>query len=140
TNGGIYEEIPMRTKLYILSGFLLSSALVSACFSGGTISDDPTMYMTGTEELAVTSPTGQVTCTNPKKVLICHIPPGNPANAHDICVGMRAVAPHQAQHGDTIGACSPQPPPPPPPDGGTPQPPSADAGGGGGGDDGGVIP
>ena len=55
-----------------------------------------------------------------KKELICHIPPGNPANAHTICVGDAAVEPHQTHHGDTLGACAtePTPPPeePPPPD------------------------
>ncbi len=38
-------------------------------------------------------------------VVICHIPPGNPAAAHTICVGAPAVAAHVAQHGDKIGAC-----------------------------------
>jgi hypothetical protein len=72
------------------------------------------MYITGTEEAAVMGPNGQLMCTNPKKVLICHIPPGNPANEHSICVGKPAVEPHQRLHGDTIGACSPTTPPPPP--------------------------
>ena len=40
----------------------------------------------------------------PGKVLICHIPPGNPANRHDICVGAPAVPAHTA-HGDTLGCC-----------------------------------
>ncbi len=38
------------------------------------------------------------------KVTICHIPPGNPANAHTITVGAPAVDAHLA-HGDTLGAC-----------------------------------
>ncbi len=38
------------------------------------------------------------------KTAICHIPPGNPANAHTIVVGDPAVAAHLA-HGDKIGAC-----------------------------------
>ncbi|HEX2568997.1 MAG TPA: hypothetical protein VH877_05505 [Polyangia bacterium] len=38
------------------------------------------------------------------KVTICHIPPGNPANAHTITVGAPAVKAHLA-HGDTIGPC-----------------------------------
>ncbi len=38
------------------------------------------------------------------KVTICHIPPGNPANAHEITVGESAVA-HHIAHGDTIGKC-----------------------------------
>jgi hypothetical protein len=38
------------------------------------------------------------------KVTICHIPPGNPANAHTITVGASAVKAHLA-HGDDIGPC-----------------------------------
>jgi hypothetical protein len=40
------------------------------------------------------------------KVTICHIPPGNPANAHTITVGAPAVPAHLA-HGDHLGACLP---------------------------------
>lgn len=39
------------------------------------------------------------------KVTICHIPPGNPGNAHTITVGASAVPAHQANHGDALGAC-----------------------------------
>ena len=48
------------------------------------------------------------------KVTICHIPPGNPANAHTITVGAPAVPAHVANHGDSIGPCpvsSPSPTP-----------------------------
>ena len=38
------------------------------------------------------------------KVTICHIPPGNPDNAHTLSVGAPAVAAHLA-HGDTLGPC-----------------------------------
>ncbi|MFP2912786.1 hypothetical protein ACLESD_48825, partial [Pyxidicoccus sp. 3LFB2] len=38
------------------------------------------------------------------KVTICHIPPGNPANAHTITVGLPALKAH-TKHGDTLGAC-----------------------------------
>ncbi|AGC42050.1 lipoprotein [Myxococcus stipitatus DSM 14675] len=38
------------------------------------------------------------------KVTVCHIPPGNPANAHTITVGAPAVKAH-LKHGDTLGAC-----------------------------------
>lgn len=39
------------------------------------------------------------------KVTICHIPPGNPGNAHTITVGEPAVNAHVGNHGDTLGAC-----------------------------------
>ncbi|RME38363.1 MAG: hypothetical protein D6788_07590 [Planctomycetota bacterium] len=39
------------------------------------------------------------------KVQICHVPPGDPSNAHTIVVGQPAVNDH-LDHGDTIGACS----------------------------------
>jgi hypothetical protein len=38
------------------------------------------------------------------KVDVCHIPPGNPANAHTINVSENAVPAHLA-HGDTLGPC-----------------------------------
>lgn len=39
------------------------------------------------------------------KVTLCHLPPGNTANGHDITVGPSAVEAHLA-HGDVLGACS----------------------------------
>lgn len=45
-----------------------------------------------------------------KKTTICHIPPGNPANAHTLCVGNAAVRAHVANHGDTVGPCASEPP------------------------------
>ena len=41
-----------------------------------------------------------------EKVVICHVPPGNPSNAHTISVSESAVPAHLA-HGDSIGACAP---------------------------------
>jgi hypothetical protein len=38
------------------------------------------------------------------KVTICHIPPGNPANAHTIVVGAPAVPAH-LEHLDHLGPC-----------------------------------
>ncbi len=37
-------------------------------------------------------------------VCICHNPPGNPDNAHTICIGAPAVRAH-LKHGDTMGEC-----------------------------------
>jgi hypothetical protein len=38
-------------------------------------------------------------------VTICHIPPGNPSNAHTITISVNALPAHLA-HGDYIGACA----------------------------------
>ncbi len=43
-----------------------------------------------------------------EKVLICHIPPGNPSNPHTLSVGERAVDAHLA-HGDALGSCEDSP-------------------------------
>ena len=40
----------------------------------------------------------------PDKITICHIPPGNPDNAHPITISVRALDAHLA-HGDVIGDC-----------------------------------
>jgi hypothetical protein len=53
-------------------------------------------------------PGGHMHACNPtdtKKTTICHIPPGNPANAHTICVGNAAVPAHIQNHGDSVGMC-----------------------------------
>ena len=38
------------------------------------------------------------------RVAICHIPPGNPENAHTIVIDIHAWPAHEA-HGDEFGAC-----------------------------------
>jgi len=68
-----------------------------------------------------------------KKTTICHIPPGNPANAHTLCIGNAAVPAHLDNHGDHLGACQNEKPCTPPPSTGTAgQPGSAGDGGQGG--------
>jgi hypothetical protein len=84
---------------------LLLALSCSLGLLGCTAEVDDSMYITGTEEGALHGTDGTWSCESPKKVLICHIPPGNPDNAHTICVGEAAVDPHQRLHGDTIGAC-----------------------------------
>lgn len=46
-----------------------------------------------------------------EKVTICHMPPGNPGNAHTLTVGAAAQATHLA-HGDTLGECDEEALPP----------------------------
>jgi hypothetical protein len=67
---------------------------------------------------------------DPKKTTICHIPPGNPANAHTICVGNAAVPAHLHNHGDYLGICAHETPCPPPTSGAAGS--GADTGGAGG--------
>jgi len=40
-----------------------------------------------------------------KKVLICHVPPGNPQNAHEICISPNALDAHLNNHDDYCGPC-----------------------------------
>jgi hypothetical protein len=40
-----------------------------------------------------------------KKAIVCHVPPGNPANARTISVGEAAISAHLA-HGDAVGECA----------------------------------
>jgi hypothetical protein len=42
---------------------------------------------------------------NLQKVTVCHIPPGNPSNAHTICISENGVPAHLA-HGCLLGACA----------------------------------
>ena len=39
------------------------------------------------------------------KVAVCHVPPGNPGNAHTTVVGESAVPAH-LDHGDYLGECN----------------------------------
>jgi hypothetical protein len=68
-----------------------------------------------------------------KKTTICHIPPGNPANAHTLCIGNAAVPAHLDNHGDYLGACQNETPCQPPPSTGSAGAPGSDGEGGGGG-------
>jgi LPXTG-motif cell wall-anchored protein len=39
------------------------------------------------------------------RVTVCHVPPGNPDNAHNITISVKALPAHLA-HGDTVGPCT----------------------------------
>ena len=39
-----------------------------------------------------------------EKIIICHVPPGNPENAHSIEISVAALQTH-LNHGDSIGDC-----------------------------------
>ena len=61
--------------------------------------------------MILTHPPAKADAGGVEKVTICHIPPGNPENAHEITVGAPAVPAHLA-HGDNVGSCTPPTPPP----------------------------
>lgn len=53
---------------------------------------------------------GELYACGNKKVLICHVPPGNPAAAHTLCISENAIPAHlehSAETGeqDVLGAC-----------------------------------
>jgi hypothetical protein len=41
---------------------------------------------------------------NGEKITVCHIPPGDPENMHEIDISVNALDAHLA-HGDRVGAC-----------------------------------
>jgi hypothetical protein len=113
-----------RSALFIFA----LSILAVAC--GGSGTDLGTL--TADEQARLNDP---ACVPSDHKVTICHIPPGNPDNAHTISVGEPALRAHIA-HGDYCGPChgdsdggSPGPAPNPSGDGGTPGPGNPDAGG-----------
>ncbi|MGE0550511.1 MAG: hypothetical protein AB7O24_28315 [Kofleriaceae bacterium] len=87
----------------------LMGGVIAACVGAPDV-DDSTLNMTGTEEQALKTVDGQPYCRD-GKVLICHIPPGNPDNAHTICISENAVDAHVSHHGDPVGACTAEPEP-----------------------------
>lgn len=85
---------------------VLVAALVACHLNDGTVDK--------TAEIRVCTPQEET-----HKTTICHIPPGNPANAHTLCVGNQAVPAHLQNHGDYLGPCKTEQPCPPPPATGT---------------------
>jgi hypothetical protein len=98
----------------VTSGSLPTGLSLNAA---GVISGTPTTPGTSTFTAQVTDSLGATatrilvlevdgidTAQAGEKVTICHIPPGNPDNAHTISVGAPALDAHLA-HGDTEGEC-----------------------------------
>jgi hypothetical protein len=56
----------------------------------------------------ITIQTVDIRCgQNGQKVLLCHVPPGNPSNPQTLCIAPSAVPAHLSEHsGDCLGACS----------------------------------
>ena len=96
-------------RLFVLATLL--SAVMVSCDGKSPLSPE-------TEERVgeANSPATLSTALSPHelrqvKFTICHVPPGNPDNAHEITVAEAALPAH-FPHGDTLGSCVGDPPPP----------------------------
>jgi hypothetical protein len=88
---------------FLFSGLVCSSLLVGCQNLNGTSNDSP-------DPAALRAKGSDSAQGASAKVEVCHIPPGNPANAHTITVGAPAVSAH-LDHGDVLGACKDTVPP-----------------------------
>ena len=129
----------MRIMKVAFSTAILTSSLMGCSIPGGTDQRSAELRACGLQDDPSITPDVTLHACDPaqtKKTTICHIPPGNPANAHTLCVGNAAVPAHVQNHHDTLGVCPNEPPCDPGADAGV----GADGGGGGSGSgDGGVI-
>jgi hypothetical protein len=101
---------------------MLSMAVVSACGDGSS-EDEASLTQNLKDHAACGMDDGTLSkhdevraCDpdNKKKTTICHVPPGNPANAHTLCIGNAAVEAHLRNHPDYLGPCKRETPCPPP--------------------------
>jgi len=88
---------------------VLVALLVATC--GGGSPTGPSVGQAGGEQVQAGGNAGGSqglgncpTPGNPTKTSICHLPPGNPANAHQVCIDADAVPAH-LEHGDYLGEC-----------------------------------
>ena len=96
----------MRTTISLLLQMSTVAALGLALAACASPTDGTTIQALTDMGCTVNAPDPRA-CdpTDTKKTTICHVPPGNPANAHTICVGNAAVPAH-LDHGDFLGTCS----------------------------------
>lgn len=123
-----YGEIggTMKARIMVVTGFAMMAGACSNGFETGEPADyegtDPLLFAMADPEAIANARCGD------KKVLICHVPPGNPAAKHTICIGEPAVTAHlEKHHGgrslDYLGDCAQTPGATPVP---TPEPPVID--------------
>ena len=116
-------------QLTIGTGWIVVTLALVACGSPKTVMSSSEATNTSVGELSKAGPqlskitrveeVEQYRCgNNNRKVQICHIPPGNPAARHTICIGASAVAAHVGHHkshdgliSDYMGPCVADAPP-----------------------------
>ncbi|MCF8241345.1 MAG: hypothetical protein K9J16_08150 [Melioribacteraceae bacterium] len=83
-------------------------ALSGANMAANEVFMEPT-WESGYSSLTINGGTVNVYVSNPNfgsgKITICHVPPGNPANRHEITIPPSALPAHLA-HGDYLGSCA----------------------------------
>jgi hypothetical protein len=88
----------------LAGAFLLVGCLTSGNDSGSASSDPLSLRSPGSLNHDPSAVNGGANTSNAEKVSICHIPPGNPKNAHTLSVGAPAIRAH-LDHGDKLGTC-----------------------------------
>lgn len=96
--------------LFIFANLLALVALV-ACGRESPLSTGTDEAMSARESTNATSLAASAQGEAEPKITICHVPPGNPENAHEITVAEASLRAH-FPHGDTLGTCEGEPPPP----------------------------
>lgn len=87
--------------VFLLAGLALTACTAEVAGSSQAEKNLPTACTANAPDERACDP------ADTKKTTLCHVPPGNPANAHTICVGNAAVPAHLAHHsGDFVGTCS----------------------------------
>jgi hypothetical protein len=134
---GVLDSATMTLVTVFGAAHLLGCGAPAAAPAGSSSEALAALVACGLDDGTI-EPGGHLGACDPgdaKKTTICHIPPGNPANAHTICVGNPAVPHHVKNHGDLVGPCRTETscPTPPPPCGDSHDHGKAAAGGGGGG-------
>ncbi len=98
-----FTIVPTATGACCLPDFSCQDLTESECAAAGGL-----FFGDGAECTTTDCPVdcSAFPCGNNNKVLLCHVPPGNPANAHTICISPNAVAAHLENHeGDHCGPC-----------------------------------
>src|SRR5262245_60054846 len=99
----------IRSLFVVASLFTL--VVLAACEGESPLSTGADQAKSARESSNATSLAASPQGEAEPKVTICHVPPGNPENAHEITVAESSLKAH-FPHGDTLGTCEGEPPPP----------------------------
>jgi len=90
---------------------LIAKAFINGAWRDVTLAQDvPVSKISKTPYILQSSSTEIVQKEQEAKTIICHVPPGNPTNAHTLSLPASAIQAHLG-HGDKLGECSDMVPP-----------------------------